>query len=98
MADIDFRGAHGVDAQSARASAERIERELGERFGLRGEWDGDTLRFSRSGVSGFLRIGEEELHLSVTLGMLLKALKSPIERAVGAQLATLFPAGDFESS
>lgn len=65
---------------------------------MRGEWDGDTFRFERSGVKGFLAVGEEGLHLSMSLGFLLKGFKSPIENAIRGQLASLFPTGNFESS
>jgi putative polyhydroxyalkanoate system protein len=91
MADIDLRRSHGTTLENARAAAERIAADLEQRFGLRGEWQGDTFHFKRSGVSGFLTVGGEDLHLSVTLGLLLKAMRESIERAVVHKLDAVFP-------
>jgi len=91
MADIEIRRSHGTTLDAARASAERIAAELGERFGLRGEWQGDTFNFKRSGLAGFLKVSGEDLHLSVSLGLLLKAMREPIERAVVNKLDAVFP-------
>ena len=91
MADIEIRRSHGVSVQDARAAAERIAAELEQRFGLRGEWQGDTFSFKRTGVNGFLTVGPRDLHLSVTLGLLLKAMRESIERAVVHKLDAVFP-------
>jgi putative polyhydroxyalkanoate system protein len=91
MADIDIRREHGLTVQSARETAERIAADLEKRFGLRGEWRGNTFNFKRSGVSGFLTVGEQDLHLSLTLGLLLKAMRESIERAIVHKLDAVFP-------
>ena len=91
MADIDIRRSHGVTPEEARQTAGRVVEELEKRFGLRGEWDGDTFRFQRSGVNGFLSVGAQDVHLSVTLGLLLKAMRVSIERAVVHKLDSVFP-------
>ena len=91
MADIDIRRSHGVTVERARATAEGIAADLGKRFGLRGEWRGNTFNFKRSGVSGFLTVGEQDLHLSLSLGLLLKAMRESIERAIVHKLDAVFP-------
>ena len=91
MADIEIRRSHGVTLQDARTAAERIAAELEQRFGVRGEWQGDTFNFKRSGVSGFLTVGAQDVHLSVTLGMLMRAMKDSIERAAVNKLDAVFP-------
>jgi putative polyhydroxyalkanoate system protein len=63
---------------------------LGKKFGLQGDWQGNVLRFERPGVSGSLAITDKDLDLSVTLGFLLKAMKSSIEGAVVHELDALF--------
>ena len=93
MADIDIRRSHGVTLEDARETARRIATDLEQRFGLRGEWDGDTFRFQRSGASGFLAVGPQDVHLSVTLGLLLKAMRESIERAAVHKLDAVFPTG-----
>lgn len=91
MADIDIRRSHGVTLEAARETAQRIAADLEQRFGLRGQWDGDTFRFQRAGASGFLAVGPQDVHLSVTLGLLLKAMRESIERAALHKLDAVFP-------
>jgi putative polyhydroxyalkanoate system protein len=91
MADIDIRRNHSLGLEGARAAADRLAAELGKRFGLTGAWDGNVLRFERSGVNGTLGITASEVHLQVALGFLLKAMKGSIESAVHREIETQFP-------
>jgi len=91
VSDIDLRREHGLDPAEARAMAERLLERLGREFGLRGEWAGNVLRFQRAGVQGHLALGPGDLHLQVTLGLLLKAMRGRIEQAIARELDELFP-------
>jgi putative polyhydroxyalkanoate system protein len=90
MADIDLKRVHNLGMQAARAQAERMAEQLGRKFDLKGDWHGNVLKFERPGVSGSLSVGEKDLHLLVSLGFLLKAMKGSIESAVVHELDTLF--------
>jgi putative polyhydroxyalkanoate system protein len=90
MADIDIRRAHHLGLAGARAAAERMQEHLARKFDLRGAWEGNTLRFERPGASGTLTISDKDLHLSVALGFLLKAMKGSIEQAAVHELDALF--------
>lgn len=90
MADIDIHRVHNLGLKSARAAADRMAEHLGTKFGLRGAWEGQTLRFERPGVTGSLAITDKDLHLIVSLGFLLKAMKGSIEGAVVQELDRLF--------
>ena len=92
MADIEIRRAHHLGLAGARKVADKLAADLGRKFDLRGGWNGNTLRFERPGVTGTLAVSDRDLHLSVALGFLLKAMKGPIERAVVAELDGLVPA------
>ena len=92
MADIDIRRAHHMSPADARKAADRMAEKLGRKFGLAGDWDGDVLRFERPGVSGSLTMGAKDLHLVVTLGFLLKAMKGSIEEAVRRELDSILAA------
>ncbi|MEP7068037.1 MAG: polyhydroxyalkanoic acid system family protein [Usitatibacter sp.] len=92
MADIELHRTHDLGLEGARAAAERMAEHLGRKFGLAGDWEGDTLRFQRTGVNGLLAISEKDLRLSVTLGLLLRAMKPSIETAVRQELDKLFAA------
>ena len=92
MADIDIRRTHALGVAGARAAAERMAAELASRFGLKGDWRGNVLHFERPGVNGSLSVGAHDVHLSVALGFLLKAMKGSIESAVVREMDTLVAA------
>jgi putative polyhydroxyalkanoate system protein len=93
MPDIDVRRVHNLGLAEARRAADKLAADLGRKFDLRGDWRGNVLHFERPGVSGTLAIDAAALHLSVTLGFLLKAMRGSIERAVTSELDSLFPEG-----
>jgi putative polyhydroxyalkanoate system protein len=90
VADIDLTRVHNLGTKAAREKAERMADELGRKFGLKGDWEGNVLKFERPGVSGSLAITDKDLRLLVTLGFLFKAMKGSIENAVKHELDTLF--------
>jgi putative polyhydroxyalkanoate system protein len=92
MADIDIRRVHGLGLEAARKAADQMADKLGRKFGLKGDWDGDVLRFERPGVTGALTVGPKDVQLSVALGFLLKAMKGSIEQAIQHELDALFAA------
>lgn len=90
MADIDLKRAHGLGLAAARVAAEKLGADLGKKFGLSGDWEGNTLHFERPGVKGALTVHDKDVHLTVGLGFLLKAMRPSIERAVVAEMDQLF--------
>jgi len=98
MADIEIRRAHGMNPRDARAAADRMADKLGKKFGLKGDWDGDTMRFQGTGVTGTLTVSPKDLHIAATLGFLLKAMKGSIEQAVKNELDQLLAAAPAKSS
>jgi len=82
MSDIVIRRKHGKTLADARASAEHMASELKEEFDLSCAWEGDVLRFKRSGLSGELALEGDEVALRIQLGFLLSALKPAIEKEV----------------
>lgn len=90
MADIEIKRVHNLGMKAARAAADRMADHLGRKFDLKGDWEGNVLRFERPGVTGSLAIGDQDLRLTVALGFLLKAMKGSIEKAVEHELDSLF--------
>ena len=86
MADITLNRAHHLGLKGARAAADKMAAKLGEKFGLSGDWEGDTLHFDRPGVTGKLTVTATDMDLEVSLGFLLKMMKAPIENAIHEQL------------
>jgi putative polyhydroxyalkanoate system protein len=93
MADIEVTRRHTLGLKAARVQAERMADHLGRKFDLKGDWEGNVLKFERPGVSGSLAITDKDLRLAVTLGFLLKAMKGSIEKAVVHELDALFAEG-----
>ena len=96
MADIDLHRVHDLGLEKARALAEKMAGDLGRKFGLQGDWEGNVLRFARPGLNGSLAVTAKDLRLSVTLGLLMKAMKGSIERAVALEIDGVFAAAAAE--
>ena len=92
MADIDIRRAHHMTQSAAKSAADRMADKLAKKFALKGDWDGDTLRFQGTGVTGTLTVGAKDLHIAATLGFLLKAMRPSIEKAVLSELDSILAA------
>ncbi|MDN6319177.1 MAG: polyhydroxyalkanoic acid system family protein [Marinobacter sp.] len=86
MSAIDVHRAHTLDKDHARDAAESLARDLSSQFDLDYQWQGDHLNFKRSGVKGQLNITDNDLHVHLELGMLLRPFKSKIENEIHSQL------------
>ena len=86
MADIEMHRTHHLGLKGARTAADKMAGNLADKFDLSGEWKGNTLHFSRSGVNGQLVVTDHDMNLAITLGFMLKMMKGPIEKAIHEQL------------
>jgi putative polyhydroxyalkanoate system protein len=90
MATIDIRHRHRQSLKAAKAVVEETAVDLGRKFGLATEWDGDTLHFRRSGVNGQIHVTKAEVRVRAELGFLLSALKPMIESEIENHLVRHF--------
>ncbi len=86
MSDIRIRRAHSKPLEEARKAAEKMAKQLRKDFELDYAWDGNVLRFERTGIDGELHVTTREVRLEAKLGFLLAFLKPRIEAEVEAQL------------
>src|SRR5262245_7428096 len=86
MASIVVRRHHELGMAKAKKLAQSIARKLKSDFGGSYEWHGDVLRFKRTGASGSLAVSDDSVHVQVDLGLLLRPLRSRIEREITAFL------------
>ncbi|MFL1405628.1 polyhydroxyalkanoic acid system family protein [Marinobacter sp. M1N3S26] len=86
MSAIDVRRSHSMDQEHAREAAESLARDLSRKFDVQYEWDGDLLRFHRSGVKGHLDISPSELHVHLELGIMLRPFKGRVEEEIHNEL------------
>lgn len=92
MSVIDVHRAHTLDKDHARDAAEALARDLSSQFDLNYQWEGDHLKFKRSGVKGHLNITGDDLHVHLELGLLLRPFKSKIENEIHSQLDQILKA------
>jgi putative polyhydroxyalkanoate system protein len=92
MSDIRIRRSHSKTLDEARKAAEKMAKQLRKDFDLDYAWDGNVLRFERSGVDGELHVTTREVRLEAKLGFLLAFLKPRIEAEVESQLDRLLSA------
>lgn len=90
MSQIDIRHAHSMDPPHARVAVQQLADALSQRFGAHCEWDGDLLRFQRSGIDGHIALLPGQLHVSAQLGFLMSAMKGTIESEIRRVLAERF--------
>ncbi|WP_404365118.1 polyhydroxyalkanoic acid system family protein [Marinobacter sp.] len=89
MSTIDIKRSHSLDHEHARQAAEALARDLSSHFDVHYEWDGDVMRFRRSGVKGQLDVTPDTLHIRLELGLMLRPFKSRIEGEVQRQMDDL---------
>jgi len=92
MSVIDIHRAHTLDKEHAREAAETLAKDLSTQFDVNYQWEGDLLRFKRSGVKGQLDIAENDLHIRLELGLMLRPFKSRIEQEIHSQLDQIIKA------
>jgi putative polyhydroxyalkanoate system protein len=63
----------------------KLALQLGQELQLDCEWQSDNcLNFKRSGANGQINIGEDNIDLTITLGMLMDIFRGPIEQKLTA--------------
>ncbi|MFP8832807.1 polyhydroxyalkanoic acid system family protein [Hydrogenophaga sp. XSHU_21] len=97
MADIHIERKHELGLKGARKLAWQWAEQAEEEFDMSCTYeegkDADEVQFSRSGVSGCLRVSGDQFVLDAKLGFLLGAFKDRIESEIVKNLDTLLAAG-----
>ena len=93
MADIHLEREHNLGLSQAREIAARWTEQAEQKFDMRctreeGE-SLDEISFTRSGVSGTLKVSGDKLELDAKLGFLLGTFKERIESEIEKNLDTL---------
>lgn len=82
MPTIHLKHNHLLTPNETRIRVEAIARDLKKEYKLDYAWDGDRMRFRRSGATGYAYIGDGFIEIELKLGMLLAPLKGKIEAAI----------------
>ncbi len=84
MSEIVVHRRHGLRLAEVRRRAETIAGRLRDEYGGSYTWDGDTLRFRRTGASGQLTVTSDSFQVRVEVSFLLAPLRSRIEHEIRA--------------
>lgn len=82
MTIIHIIRAHQLDQETVRAKVQELADSLVKKLSAEYQWNNDRLVFKRSGASGFVRLGDQEVEVEIKLGMLLTPLKGNIEKTI----------------
>ncbi|MAF84207.1 MAG: polyhydroxyalkanoic acid system family protein [Gammaproteobacteria bacterium] len=81
MSSIEFNKTFTMPREKLRVELDDLTQQLGQELQLNCEWlSEDCLRFWRNGAKGQINIREEEVSLSITLGVLMEYFRKDIER------------------
>ncbi|VXB37912.1 polyhydroxyalkanoic acid system family protein [Massilia sp. 9I] len=90
MSEISIVQEHGLSPEQARAAAQQVAQKLAAEYDLACQWDGDVLRFERSGVEGALSLEGQRAALQIRLGFFMSAFASSIETKVAEKMRKVF--------
>lgn len=79
MATIDIKRTHALGKEKARAAAQQVAERLKDKIDATYHWDGDDLRFERTGAKGRIAVSATEVRIEIDLSFLLRPLKGKLE-------------------
>jgi len=90
MPKIDIRRPHQLSIPDARAVVDKVAPKMREKFATESQWQGDTLKFSRSGVNGTIAVAADAILVHAELGLMLSPMKGMIEQEIRNKLDEYF--------
>lgn len=92
MADIHIVQVHSLTPTKAREAAQKVADKMAAEYDLACAWDGDVLRFERSGVEGSLTLASRQAQMDLKLGFLFSAFSAKIESKIAENMQKVFGA------
>ncbi len=89
MSVIEVSRAHTMDMDHARATADSLAVSLSERFSVDYVWQGNVLKFKRTGVKGHLEVTPQFININLELGFLVRPFKDRIEQEIHNHLDSM---------
>ena len=83
MSSIEINTGFTMPREELTNELDKLAEQLNEKFQLNCEWQSDDcLNFKRSGLQGQINIGENEVDLTISLGLMLELFRGKIEQAL----------------
>ena len=86
MTTIHIQRRHGLGHNELRRQLDALAEDLQRKLSAKYYWEGDTLRFSRSGASGTITLQPAQLEIRIELGLLLRPLRGSVEQSINEYL------------
>jgi putative polyhydroxyalkanoate system protein len=86
MPKIQIERDHSIGVSKAKAAVDEVAKAIREKFQVQTNWEKDTLKFNRTGVSGSIIVSKEKVEVDAELGFMLGFLKGRIEQEINAHL------------
>ena len=93
MAAIHIVQQHALTPERARSAAQQVAERIGREYGLACRWEGDVLRFTRSGVSGVLTLEPQQARMAIDLRFPMSAMAGVIRAKVTENMRKVFGVG-----
>lgn len=90
MAEISIVQAHSLNPEQARGAAQKVADKLAGDYQLSCKWEGDVLKFERSGVEGALTLQAQCAEMAIRLGFPMSAFSAAIEAKVAENMRKVF--------
>lgn len=90
MSEISIVQEHTLSPEQARDAAQQVAQRIASEYGLECKWDGDVLRFERSGVEGALTLEGQRAAMRIRLGFFMGAFAPAIEAKVTEKMRKVF--------
>ena len=82
MATIDIKRAHSIGKDKAREATQQIADRLKAKMDVTYRWEGDTLKFERTGASGTIKVSDTAVEVAVDLNMMLRPMKGKVQEKI----------------
>ena len=90
MADIHVVQTHTLSREQARQAAQQVSDKLARDYQLACKWDGDIMRFERSGVEGELTLEAGQAAVDIRLGFMMGMFAPTIQEKLRASMKKVF--------
>ncbi len=90
MATISIVREHRLPVDEVRSHVEALAEKFARELDASCQWEGDVMRFKRSGASGSIGVKGQEVEVDVDLGMMLRPFKARIEQSINDYLDETF--------
>jgi len=82
MSVIEISRSHTLGVDEGKITADRLAKGLSERFDINYQWRGNLLQFKRPGVKGQLEVNDQNIHIRLELGLMIRPFKAKLEKEI----------------